>query len=300
MYIIGNLGRWESIPEAIAAVYDQDIPKLESLIQCGLDLNVPISLNERTKVVPLEIAVFRNNLSMVQFLLEHGARLEVTVEPILLSAARYCGPKVVELFVDQAAKLNQVQKRRLFREVQWGKRLENIPVLEEAGITVAEYGGEAFRSAVSDWDFKLAELLLEKGVDINYHKPDMVFPYASTPVTEAARHDNFPMVRWRIEHGADITIPDKYGDRPYTVAVQNKNQEMADYLKALEPEDWHNEQEKDRQLKPYKLPGTMVKYLKTGPLRLEFPEYELTKWAELYSYMDIQEMKSKERSCSPS
>ena len=33
----------------------------------------------------------------------------------------------------------------------------------------------------------------------------------------------------------------KYGDRPYTVAVQNKNQELADYLKALEPEEWHNE-----------------------------------------------------------
>ena len=24
------------------------------------------------------------------------------------------------------------------------------------------------------------------------------------------------------------------------MAVQNKNQELADYLKALEPEDWHN------------------------------------------------------------
>lgn len=30
------------------------------------------------------------------------------------------------------------------------------------------------------------------------------------------------MVRWLIEQGADITIADKYGDRPYTVAVQNK------------------------------------------------------------------------------
>ena len=58
----------------------------------------------------------------------------------------------------------------------------------------------------------------------------MMFPYASTPVTEAARSNNFPMVRWLIEQGADITIADKYGDRPYTVAVQNKNQELADYL----------------------------------------------------------------------
>ena len=90
--------------------------------------------------------------------------------------------------------------------------------------------------------------------------------------------------------GADITISDKYGDRPYTAAVQNKNQEMAAYLKALEPEEWHNEQEKVRQLMSYKLPAKLVEYLKTGPLRLEFPERELVKWAELYPYMDVQEM----------
>ena len=163
-------------------------------------------------------------------------------------------------------------------------------VLEQAGITVDKFGGEAFRAAVSEGNTKLARLLLEKGADINYHKPDMVFPYASTPVTEAARSNNFPMVRWLIEQGADITIADKYGDRPYTVAVQNKNQELADYLKALEPEEWHNEQEKIRQLMPYKLPAKLVEYLKTGPLRLEFPDQEWVKWAELYSFMDVQEM----------
>ena len=52
------------------------------------------------------------------------------------------------------------------------------------------------------------------------------------------------MVRWLVEQGANITLVDKYGDRPYSVAVQNKNQEMADYLKALEPEDRHNEQKR--------------------------------------------------------
>ena len=67
-------------------------------------------------------------------------------------------------------------------------------------------------------------------------------------------------------------------------------QEMADYLKALEPEEWHNEQEKIRQLMPYKLPAKLVEYLKTGPLRLEFPDQEWVKWAELYSFMDVQEM----------
>ncbi len=221
-------------------------------------------------------------------------------QPLLLTAARCCGPEVVALFAGQAAKLSPKQKERAFQEVRWGKRPENIQVLEQAGITVDKFGGEAFRAAVSEGNTKLARLLLEKGADINYHKPDMVFPYASTPVTEAARSNNFLMVRWLVEQGTDITIADKYGDRPYTVAVQNKNQKLADYLKALEPEDWHNEQEKVRQLMPYKLPAKLVEYLKTGPLRLEFPEQEWVKWAELYAYMDVQEMTWKRKSCSPS
>ena len=89
-----------------------------------------------------------------------------------------------------------------------------------------QYGGEAC-AVWRAWKSAAGGVSDSNGADINYHKPDMVFPYASTPVTEAARHNDFSMVRWLVEQGADITIPDKYGDRPYTVAVQNKNQEMA-------------------------------------------------------------------------
>ena len=171
-------------------------------------------------------------------------------------------------------------------------------MLEQAGIAVDKFGGEAFRAAVSDGQAELAKLLLEKGADINYHKPDMVFPYASTPVTEAARSNDFPMVRWLVEQGADITLVDKYGDRPYSVAVQNKNQELADYLKALEPEEWHNEQEKVRQLTPYKLPAKLVEYLKTGPLRLEFPEQKWVKWRSSTPSWMCRRSPGSGRSCS--
>ena len=196
MYEIGTIGRWKIFPETAAAICDHDTPKLEALLQGGLNLDVPIQLSEYIKLMPLEIAVFRNDVPMIHFLLEHGADPGLAEEqPLLLTAACCCGPEVVALFAGQA---------------------------------------------------ELAKLLLEKGADINYHKPDMVFPYVSTPVTEAARSNNFSMVRWLVEQGADITLVDKYGDRPYSVAVQNKNQELADYLKALEPEEWHNEQEKIR------------------------------------------------------
>ena len=68
------------------------------------------------------------NLSLIHILAEE--------QPLLLTAARCCGPEVVALFAGQAAKLSSKQKERAFQEVRWGKRPENIQVLEQAGITV--------------------------------------------------------------------------------------------------------------------------------------------------------------------
>ena len=151
MYQIAYIGRWETLPETAAAICDHDTPKLEALLQGGLDLDVPIQLSEYIKLMPLEIAVFRNDVPMIHFLLEHGADPGLAEEqPLLLTAARCCGPEVVALFAGQAAKLSSKQKERAFQEVRWGKRPENIRVLEQAGITVDKFGGEAFRAAVSE------------------------------------------------------------------------------------------------------------------------------------------------------
>lgn len=164
MYQIAYIGRWETLPETAAAICDYDTSKLEVLLQGGLDLDVPIQLSEYIKLMPLEIAVFRNDVPMIHFLLEHGADPGLAEEqPLLLTAARCCGPEVVALFAGQAAKLSPKQKERAFQEVRWGNRPENILVLEQAGITVNKFGGEAFRAAVSEGNAKLAQLLLEKG-----------------------------------------------------------------------------------------------------------------------------------------
>ena len=74
------------------------------------------------------------------------------------------------------------------------------------------------------------------------------------------------------------------------VSCSNVSPVMAAYLKVLGPEDWHSEQEKVSRLTPYKLPAKLTDYLKAGPLRLEFPERELVKWAELSPCMNVQEM----------
>ena len=125
MYQIAYLGRWETLPETAAAIYEHDIPKLDAMLQGGLDLGTPIQLSEYIKLMPLEIAVFRNDVPMIHFLLEHGADPGLAEEqPLLLTAARCCGPEVVALFAGQAAKLSSKQKERAFQEVRWGQRAD--------------------------------------------------------------------------------------------------------------------------------------------------------------------------------
>ena len=295
---------YSNVPPMMAAIKAGHIETLRSLLDAGHSPNEPQHYQVRigdwerdAQSMPLELAVLENRMDMVKLLIERGASLRENSDEILFAALREKDLTMFSFLVEVGVQMDENQNSisRLFLHLEDCQKPEALPMLDRLGMDLQKYGGEPLRSMASHGNRMLAEYLLRNGADINYHKPDMIYPYASTPVTEAARHDDFPMVQWLIEQGADITIPDKYGDRPYTVAVQNKNQKMASYLKALEPEDWHNEQEKARLLMPYKLPAKMVEYLKTGPLRLEFPEWELVKWAELYPYMDVQEVKWKRK-----
>ena len=244
-----------NVPSMMAAIQSGDIKSLGSLLHAGHSPNEPqcyqVMIGEWPRdgeAFPLELAVLENRMDMVQLLIESGADLTHNPEELLYGSLRSQDLTLFSFLVDAGVRIPAGQRDicRLFLHLVDRHEPNVLPILERLGMDLKRYGGEALRSMASHGNQLLVEYLIQNGADINYHKPDMVFPYASTPVTEAARHNDFSMVRWLVEQGADITIPDKYGDRPYTVAVQNKNQEMAAYLKALEPEEWHNEQEKAR------------------------------------------------------
>lgn len=247
---------------------------------------------EHVQKTPLELAVQENREDMVRLLVERGADLTQNGDELLFAAIKYQNYSMLSYLVEASVRLEENQRSiyHLFSLLEGRKNPELLTIVDRLQIDFKRYGGEPLRTAVWGGDRMLAEYLIQNGADIDYHKPDEMFPYASTPVIEAARQNDFHMVRWLVGQGADITIPDKYGDRPYTLAVQNKNQEMAAYLRNLEPEDWHNEENRAQQLAAYKMPTEMVEYLKTGPLRLEFPEQDEVQWAELYSYMDVLEV----------
>lgn len=247
----------------------------------------------------LGTAVYAGQLEIVQLLVERGA--QVKNQTFLLEAAiRGENPDVLQYLAEQG--LRPGASRRELKSLFFClERLESaaaepfIPVIEKMNLPVEPYASEFLRSVASCGHISMIRYFLERGADINYHEADMVYPYACTPVTAAAYHGKSDAVRYLAEHGADITHQDKNGNRPYNLAVQNKDWELAAYLKGLEPPEWHNEKEKDRALKSYKLPAGLVERLKNGPLRLDFPEGEFVKWLEFFSYLDTVEMKWKRK-----
>ena len=133
-------------------------------------------------------------------------------------------------------------------------------------------------------------MFLDYGADINYHEYEMVFTDNSTPVMVAVQRNSFKLVKWLVEKGADITIKNKFGERPYTIAVLNKNQEIMDYIKSLEPVDFHNEEARKGIIKKYKLPKDMVEFFDKGNLKIEFSGNIDSKYIEFFKLEDTVEM----------
>lgn len=63
-YLIGYIGEYDSLPEPALSVYEHDIAKLEKLVEEGTDLSGTIRIGQWTKLTPLEIAVYRDDVEM--------------------------------------------------------------------------------------------------------------------------------------------------------------------------------------------------------------------------------------------
>lgn len=275
-YKIAHFGilKKEELDLEIIAIYNNDLEELKRLL--GKKVNKIIQIKDEfgEDFTPLEMALYLNKKDIILYLIENNAKNKGKFHPKPIEiAVRYCSPEIVSLFKKDLDSLTDEKKEGLFENLFWGENnLDNIDTLEEMGITIAKYGGLVFRLLVSKNNIDMVKLFIRKGVDLNYHKPDMIFPYASTPIIEAARCNHFEIAKLLVENGADITIKDKYGDRPYTLAIQNENIEMAEYFKSLEPSDYHILQNKLIELKSFKLPQKLIEFLNINQFNYELED----------------------------
>mgnify|MGYP000931221306 FL=1 len=273
MIHLKDLGTFESVPDLVTDIINGNITALESALNSGWDIDKPIQIGKYSEYSPLQLALVMNCLPSVQWLVEHGADLNDEENPSFLLAVRYGNQEIIDYVVAHGANIHALNCVNVdaFQAALYGKKYENLQLIHDLGHTVQKYGGKAFRNAITDKNYEVLDFFIRNGVDINYNKPDSVYPFKPTPLCVAARYVDLKMCKYLVEHGADVTITEKDGMRPYSIAIEKGDMEMAEYFKSLEPTEFHDIQNKMDQLKPFKLPKALVSFLEGDTLYFELP-----------------------------
>lgn len=262
MYVIKDIGKFAELPPIALHIYNNHISALEQSLEQGWNIEEPLVLSPYIALTPLHLAIILGKDDIIHLLVEHGANMNCKDNPAFLLAVRYGEEPIIRYLVEQGAKINVWSKVKssAYDTAYFGNK-DNIALIYELGLDIQKYGGSVLRKAVFDHDLSTVDFLLDHGVDINYNKSDMVYPYQATPLTVATRKQDVEMVKHLIKRGADVTIAESNGERPYTIALIEKNQELAELLKNLESADFHQQSNKLYTLKSYKLPQTMIDFL---------------------------------------
>ena len=292
MVKIKDIGDFESVPGIVSDIINGDTLALDKHLSEGFDIEEDIKLGKYTRLSPLDLAIIMENFDSVKWLVEKGVNLNVKGNPSFLLAVRYCDEEVIRYLVKKGAKVNVVNavKSEAFSQALYGHKYENLPLIHKLGHSVEKYGGEAFRNAVDDENYEVLDFFIKNGVDINYNAADSVYPFKPTPLCVAARYVDLKMCKYLVENGADVTITEKDGMRPYSIAVEKGDEEMAEYFKQLEPAEFHSLQNKLDELKPFKLPKIVMDFLKGDELHVELNDCDF-KWIEFFSLTDTIPMK---------
>ena len=292
MITLKDIGSFKSVPQIVNDIINGNTSTLDEQFLKGFDIEESIKIGKYTTLSPLNLALIMESFDSVKWLVEKGVNLNVKGNPAFLLAVRYCDEAIIRYLVEHGAKVNCVNevKTEAFEQALYGKKDENLPLIHELGHRVEKYGGQAFRSAVSDKNYDVLDFFIKNGVDINYNAPDTVYPFKPTPLCVAARYVDLKMCTYLVENGADVTITEKGGMRPYSIALENGDEEMADYFKQLEPEEYHSLQNKLDELKPFKLPNAIIDFLQSEELHFELNDCDF-KWIEFFSLINTVPMK---------
>jgi len=270
-------------------IMSEDIEALENLTIQGLDINQKIEITEYVSETPIVLALCENKHKVINWLLSKEVDLNDRENPSILMASSNCTPEIVKLLINKGADVNAKHRigKTAMTDALYGNNFENVSLLLENGYEMNR-DGQSLRQAVSSKQLPAIEIFLANDVNPNFCEPDMVYPYNSTPVHVAANNNDLDILKLLVENGADVTIKDKYGERPFSCAVKNKNEEMMAFIKSLEPEQWHNEEQKLVDLKKYKIPAKLLAIIRSENRRIEFPQNDNVKYIVFNTLLELK------------
>src|SRR6266446_9081848 len=227
----------------------------EVLLDAGAELNGPLvaassinnieianllldrgaAINGTSGWSPLEEALYWNNQGTIELLLKRGA----TIHNLRIASGLGRVDLIEDYFnIDGSLKPGPGKIDWPFGDVQKSNLIQGIK--EELQAKVARWSNDrqdivnnAFIYACMHNHVDAAQLLLEKGVEINAIPPG--FDFAGTGLHYAALNGHRLMVEFLIEHGANANVRDtKVNSTPAGWAEHGGHTELKAYLERLE------------------------------------------------------------------
>lgn len=251
-------------------ILNEDIEGLEASLGCDWNLNERCAFSEYTTELPISLALVENKHRVIEYLLSKGVDLNVKGAAAITFAVKNCDLNTIEKVIAAGARIdaeNNVGSNAISCALHQ-ERLDLLPFLQSKGLRLEADNGKSFKQAVFARQRAAVEYFLSQGFDPNLRTADMVDPMNQTAVETAAMNNDLPMVKLLVEHGADVTLTDTNGSRPYLWALHHGNSEMEAYLRSLEPPDWHKPETKIELLRSYGAPDELIDYVQTDSRRI--------------------------------
>ena len=205
------------------AAKDSDIEQVKLLISQGADIHaLNVSLNP-----PLCDAVDSGNMEIVQLLVEAGADVNAGSWSPLYTAVDNDNVAIAEYLIAHGADKHGSDYWTILMEAFGSSSVEMVRLLIAKGAdihfkSVELHGWTALHSAVKEGYKDIAELLIQKGVDVNAGP--------RTPLHEAAKRRSRDVAELLIQKGADVNAKDHVGGTPLYNAIQRRNLGMTQLL----------------------------------------------------------------------
>jgi uncharacterized protein len=280
-----------SISPIAKYILDQNIEALEEELQSGWKLNASLQMTKHAQMPAIAFACETGKIEVIHWLITKKANLNLLKNPAII-AAGYGAKTTLELLLRHGANINGSDRlgRNSITMAIYGKNFDRIPFLVAQGFDVKR-DGRSLRQAVFSRQPKLVAQLLELGFDPNVHERDQVFPHNPSAVHVAAGNINdHKTVKLLVENGADITLPDAYGDRPFHAAMQNEDWALIAYIKSLEPSQWHDEAWHLASLAQHFLPTSLLDICRSEQRKIDIgegPEYAV-RWIVLHPVLMLK------------
>ena len=175
-------------------------------------------------------------MESVVFLTEHGAMLDAGPDHAFIYSMRYADEEIIRYVVKNGAKVEVYSKiLNAYDFIIQSNRIDYIPLAIELGLPVQPYAQRSLFREIYNSKFKVVDILISYGIDINFNKKTDWNPLGNTPLCHAACYGDKKMIEFLINHGADPLISNKSGKRPYLIALKEGKIENAELLRKYEP-----------------------------------------------------------------